>query len=99
MDPEISKELGSATLKSGWMDRNGQNILRFLHQPGISLKLKPDTWPEFANCSQIYQILNPIKGSAQITSLTGSLCTAAGTDPFTQTSHGRSNSAPDFQDF
>lgn len=84
MEVEISRELRSANPEK-WMD--GQ---KWAKQFKISSSTRhhpqtqPDTGPE---------------SKREPTSLTGSLRTAAGAYPFTQPSHGRSNSAPDFQDF
>lgn len=85
------------TLKSGWMDRNGRNSLRFLHQLGIILKLNLTQGQSLPTAARYTRF--SITSKREPTSLTGSLRTAAGAYPFTQPSHGRSNSAPDFQDF
>lgn len=64
MEVEISRELRSANPEK-WMD--GQKWVKQFkissstrHHP----QTQPDTGPEFANCSQIYQILNHIEERA-----------------------------------
>lgn len=79
------------------MDRNGRNSLRFLHQLGIILKLNLTQGRSLPTAARYTRF--SITSKRAPTSLTGSLRTAAGAYPFTQPSHGRSNSAPDLQDF
>lgn len=89
-------KLGSANPEK-WMD--GQKWAKQF-KISSSTRHQPQTQPDTGLESTAARYTRfSITSKRAPTSLTGSLRAAAGAYPFTQPSHGRSNSAPDFQDF